>query len=143
MRVAGMTGKRLGALLALVAVAAALAPTVAFGGSGGHGGRAPHGGAPDGDGVGAGGGDARSAGDHTVTLKNLAFHPGTLDIDRGDSVTWVWRDGETEHNVTFHGFRSRTQAQGSYTVRFAHTGTFSYECTLHVAEGMRGKIVVH
>jgi plastocyanin len=147
MRVAGMTGvtgKRLDALLALAAVAAvatALAPTVAFGGSGGHGGGGPHGAGPNGDG--AGGGAARSAGDHTVTLENLAFHPGTLNIDRGDSVTWVWRDGKTEHNVTFHSFHSRTQAQGSYTVRFAHTGTFSYECTLHVAEGMRGKIVVH
>ena len=32
---------------------------------------------------------------------------------------------------------------GSYTVRFAHAGTFSYHCTIHVAEGMRGKIVVH
>jgi len=149
MRVAGMTGvtgKRLDALLALAAVAAvaaALAPTVAFGGSGGHSGGGPHGAGPNGDGVGAGGGGARAAGDHTVTLKNLAFHPGTLNIERGDNVTWVWRDGETEHNVTFHGFHSRTQAQGSYTVRFAHTGTFSYECTLHVAEGMRGKIVVH
>jgi len=109
-----MTRKGLGTLLVLAAVAAALAPAVAFGGGGGH----------------------------TVTLKDLAFHPGTLNIDRGDSVTWVWRDGETEHNVTFHGFHSRTQAQGSYTVRFARTGTFSYECTLHVAEGMRGKIVV-
>jgi plastocyanin len=139
-----MTGKRLGTLLALAVLAAALAPTVAFGGSdgsgGGHGGG---GGGNEGGGRGDGGGGARAAGSHTVTLKNLAFHPGTLSIDRGDSVTWVWRDGTTEHNVTFHGFRSRTQAQGSYMVRFAHTGTFSYECTLHVAEGMRGKIIVH
>jgi plastocyanin len=110
-----MTRKGLGTLLVLAAVAAALVPTVAFGGGGSH----------------------------TVTLEDLAFHPGTLNISRGDSVTWVWRDGETEHNVTFHGFRSRTQARGSYTVRFAHSGTFSYECTLHAAEGMRGKIVVH
>jgi plastocyanin len=116
-----MTGKRIGTLLALAAAAAALAPTIAFGGSGG---------------------DAQSAGSHTVTLKDIAFHPGDLSINRGDSVTWVWRDGETEHNVTFHGFHSRTQAHGSYTVRFEHSGTFSYECTLHVAEGMKGKIIV-
>jgi len=117
-----MTRKRVGTLLALAAAAAALAPTVAFGGSSGG---------------------ARSAGSHTVTLKDIAFHPGDLSINRGDSVTWVWRDGETEHNVTFHGFRSRTQTHGSYTVRFAHSGTFSYVCTLHVTEGMKGKIVVH
>ncbi len=115
-----MIGGRTGRLLApgLAAIAAALAPAVALGGG------------------------ARSAGSHTVTLEDIAFHPGDLRIARGDSVTWVWRDGETEHNVTFHGFHSRTQTHGSYTVRFMHSGTFSYECTLHVAEGMKGEIVV-
>jgi len=87
-------------------------------------------------------GTAGSASSHTVTLKEIRFHPGTLSIRRGDSVTWLWRDG-IEHNVTFQGFHSRTQATGSYTVKFTHKGTFSYHCTIHVAEGMRGKIVVH
>lgn len=121
-----MTGGSTGRLLALalVTVVAALVPAIALGG------------------VGGGTGGARPAGSHTVTLKDIAFHPGDLSIARGDSVTWVWRDGETEHNVTFHGFHSRTQSHGSYTVRFAHSGTFSYDCTLHVAEGMKGEIVV-
>ena len=88
-------------------------------------------------------GVARSASTHSVTLKNHMFHAATLNINRGDRVTWLWRDGETEHNVTFHGFHSRTQASGSYTVRFTHSGTFHYFCTIHVSEGMRGKIVVH
>ncbi len=116
-----MTSKRVGALLALASAAAALLPAVALGGRG----------------------SARSAGSHTVTLKDIAFRPGDLSINRGERVTWVWRDGETEHNVTFHGFHSHTQAHGSYTVRFEHSGTFSYDCTLHVAEGMKGKIIVH
>jgi len=85
---------------------------------------------------------AHTAASHTVTLKNIRFHPGTLAINRGDSVRWLWRDGRTEHNVTFPGFHSRTQASGSYTVRFTHRGSFSYHCTIHVREGMRGKIVV-
>jgi plastocyanin len=87
-------------------------------------------------------GGARSASGHTVVLKELSFHPPTLNIRRGDSVTWLWRDGGTEHNVTFNGFHSRTQGQGSYTVKFTRRGTFSYRCTIHVASGMRGKIVV-
>jgi plastocyanin len=115
-----MTRKRLGIPLALAAAAAVLIPTVAFAGGG-----------------------ARAASTHTVTLENIRFHPGDLSINRGDSVTWEWRDGETEHNVTFHDFHSHTQAHGSYTVRFEHSGTFSYDCTLHVAEGMKGKIIVH
>lgn len=104
-------------LLAVMAVAAvALVPGVAFGG-------------------------ARTASTHTVTLHEFAFHPGTLSIRRGDTVKWLWHD-ETEHNVTFHGFHSRTQVHGSFTVRFTHAGTFKYRCTIHAAEGMLGKIVV-
>lgn len=86
---------------------------------------------------------ARVSVDHTVTLKNFSFHPPTLSIHRGDSVTWLWRDGGIRHNVTGGSFRSRTQGSGSFTVRFEHTGTFNYRCTLHAAEGMRGKIIVH
>jgi plastocyanin len=80
---------------------------------------------------------------HTVVLKNIRFHPGTLSIHRGDSVTWLWRDGGVRHNVTGSSFHSRTQGQGSFTVRFNRAGTFNYHCTIHVAEGMKGKIIVH
>lgn len=87
-------------------------------------------------------GGARAASSHTVVLANLRFHPGTLSINHGESVTWEWRDGGTDHNVTFNGFHSRTQGHGSYTVRFIHRGTFNYRCTIHEAEGMRGKVVI-
>jgi len=86
---------------------------------------------------------AHAAGIHTVTLSGLRFHPGTLAISRGDSVRWLWRERGTAHNVTFAGFHSRTQTSGSYTVRFTRSGTFNYRCTIHVRQGMRGKIVVH
>lgn len=85
---------------------------------------------------------SHTAASHTVVLQGMRFHPGTLTINRGESVTWVWRDGNTEHNVTGPGFHSRTQSHGSFTVRFAHSGTVNYECTIHAAEGMVGKIVV-
>ncbi len=80
---------------------------------------------------------------HTVVLKNIRFHPGTLSIKRGDTVTWRWEDKGTEHNVTGRGFKSKTMAKGSFGVRFTHSGTFNYHCTIHVSEGMRGSIVVH
>lgn|SRR5437763_16405714 len=86
---------------------------------------------------------AREASTHTVVLKEHLFHPATSNIRRGDKVKWVWRDEETEHNVTFRGFHSATQAVGSYTVRFNRRGTFHYFCTIHVSEGMKGKVVVH
>ena len=88
-------------------------------------------------------GAGQEAGVHTVVLKGLRFRPSTVSIRRGESVTWLWRDGRIEHNVAFGALRSRTQASGSYTVRFTRRGTFGYECTLHVAEGMHGKVIVH
>ena len=112
------------AALGLIACAAIAAPAVALAGE-------------------ARLGEAHLAGAHTVVLQDLGFHPGTLTIRHGESVTWVWHDGETEHNVTGSGFRSHTQSHGSFTERFTHAGTFNYRCTIHVAEGMVGKIVVH
>jgi plastocyanin len=88
-------------------------------------------------------GGAHTASTRTVTLSGLRFHPGALNIGRGDSVRWLWRERGTEHNVTFAGLHSRTQRSGSYTVRFTRRGTFNYLCTIHVRQGMRGKIVVH
>ncbi len=84
---------------------------------------------------------ARESSGHTVVLKSFRFRPGDLTIRHGDSVTWVWGDHE-QHNVTSSSFRSRTMTRGSFTVRFNRRGTFSYRCTLHEREGMRGKIVV-
>jgi plastocyanin len=80
---------------------------------------------------------------HTVVLENIRFNPGTVSVKRGESVTWVWRDGPTRHNVTGSGFKSRTMANGSFTVRFTHKGTFNYHCSIHWHQGMVGKIVVH
>ncbi len=88
-------------------------------------------------------GGGHSAATHTVTLKGVRFHPVDLSINRGDTVRWVWQDRGIEHNVTFNGFHSRTQTSGSYSVRFVRQGTFAYRCTIHAAEGMRGKIIVH
>jgi plastocyanin len=88
-------------------------------------------------------GGGHAAATHSVALKNIRFHPGTLSIKRGDTVTWLWQDKGTEHNVTGSGFKSKTMTKGSFSVRFTKAGTFNYHCTIHVSEGMKGKIVVH
>jgi plastocyanin len=87
-------------------------------------------------------GGAQAARTHTVILHEIRFHPATLNINRGESVKWIWRD-QVEHNVTFHSVHSRTQQSGTYTVRFNRRGTFNYHCTIHFEEGMRGKVIVH
>jgi plastocyanin len=113
-----MNRKTLGLTIACaVAAAAVTIPTVALGG-------------------------AHAASTHTVILKNIRYHPSALSINRGDSVKWVWRDGETEHTVTFRTKHSPLQSHGTYTIRFTRSGTFAYHCEVHGHEGMRGKIIV-
>jgi len=87
-------------------------------------------------------GGAHASSTHAVSLSGFSFHPSTLTIKRGDSVTWSWHIPKSEHNVTFHSTHSRTGSSGSLTVRFPNAGTFSYICTVHVNKGMKGKVVV-
>ena len=87
-------------------------------------------------------GGARVASGHTVTLRNISFHPRVPRIGVGESVTWVWRDGGIEHNLTGRSFHSRTQQRGTFTVRFGRRGIFNYRCTIHVSEGMSGKVIM-
>jgi plastocyanin len=84
------------------------------------------------------GGHAASG--HTVVIEHSKFIPGTLTVRRGDTVTWSWRDGRVNHNVVASGFRSKVQSRGSFTVRFTHSGSFAYRCTVHPK--MSGRIVV-
>lgn len=80
----------------------------------------------------------------TVTLKDIAFHKASVTIHKGQSVTWVWKDGDTTHNVTSEGTRrfktGSNRNKGSYKVKFTKAGTYKYECTLH--PGMVGKVIV-
>jgi plastocyanin len=83
---------------------------------------------------------ALAAGTTTVTLKDISFTKSTVKISRSASVTWVWKDAPTPHNVTFANRHSKTLQTGRYTLKFAKAGTFTYHCTIHF--GMNGKVVV-
>ena len=83
---------------------------------------------------------AHAASTTTVTLKDISFKRSTVRIARGASVKWLWKDGDTPHNVTFKTKHSKTQKKGSYSLRFSRVGTFTYQCTIH--PGMNGKVVV-
>jgi plastocyanin len=87
---------------------------------------------------------AGASGGARVTIKNIDFHPATVSIHRGGTVTWTFADHNVAHNVTSRGkqrFRSSpTKGSGTYTVRFARPGTYAYVCTIHA--NMRGRVVV-
>ena len=97
------------------------------------------GGGDGGDG-GAGPGDEPSDGD--VLVRNNNFTPGTLEVETGTTVMWVWASGGTQHNVTFNdGENSDNLAVGSYNRTFTEAGSYPYHCTIH-GLSMNGTVTV-
>jgi plastocyanin len=89
--------------------------------------------------VGIGAGTALAA-DRTVTISGFAFHPKTVTVNVGDTVTWTNQDA-AGHTATGTGFDTGTIASGgSKAVTFNSAGTFHYVCTIHPS--MQGTVVV-
>jgi plastocyanin len=82
-----------------------------------------------------------TAAPNTVTIKDFAFNPTPLNINKGDTVTWVNED-LSNHIVLFPDFTSTSLAKGAkYTHTFNETGTFDYHCGIHLY--MKGQIIVN
>jgi plastocyanin len=69
--------------------------------------------------------------DPVVTIRGMEFVGGTITVETGTTVTWVWEDAPMEHNVVFDGFESPLQAEGTFSHTFEEVGTFDYECGPH------------
>lgn len=79
---------------------------------------------------------------HTVEIKGFAFSPAKLEINAGDTVVFVNKDG-APHTATgnsggFDTGRLQRGAQGAVTFKTA--GSFGYFCEVHPM--MKGEIVV-
>jgi plastocyanin len=76
-----------------------------------------------------------------VEIRNFAYHPFVLHIERGARVTFENRDGAAHDAMRKGSFSTGLLGPGqAATVRFTHRGSFPYVCSLH--PGMRGKVVV-
>lgn len=87
-----------------------------------------------------------ATGGDTVDMKNLAFHPDSLTVPAGTTVTWTNSDG-VAHTVTWDD-RSvdsgLVQPGDSYSYTFDSPGTYAYFCIPHGSPGagMHGTVVV-
>jgi plastocyanin len=79
----------------------------------------------------------------SVQVNSNSYSPNLVNLVRGGTVTWLWADTTSLHDVTFNDqlLSSATKNSGSHSVTFQSSGTFNYACTVH--PGMRGSIVVH
>jgi plastocyanin len=83
-----------------------------------------------------------AAADQAVSISGLAFHPATVTVNVGDTVTWTNNDG-VSHTATADGgsFDTGTIGNGSSASETFNTaGTFAYHCTIHPT--MQGSVVV-
>lgn len=76
-----------------------------------------------------------------VTISNYGFHPETVAVQRGGTVTFTNRD-QTAHTATSHrrGFDVTVQPSAHKTVTLSRSGTYTYWCQFHAF--MHGVVVV-
>jgi plastocyanin len=77
-----------------------------------------------------------------VTIKNFDFHPMSVAVPVGGSVSWTNLDGEP-HTVTSleGGFHSAAlDEDDTYTFKFTRPGVYQYICAIHPK--MRATVVV-
>ena len=84
---------------------------------------------------------AANAAAHTVVISNFTFSPAALQINAGDSVTFVNQDS-APHTATMQGaFDTGTLQQGqSATLTFPGAAQYNYICSIHPK--MAGAITV-
>jgi plastocyanin len=84
------------------------------------------------------------ANDETVNIDDSAYEPASLEITRGQEVTWVNQDS-VEHTVTAkdRAFESeRLGEDDEFSERFLEDGEFEYYCEVHGEDTMSGTITV-
>jgi plastocyanin len=81
---------------------------------------------------------------HTISIENFLFTPLNTHITVGDTVRWV------NNSISHHTSTSDTRIWSSgvinpgatYSREFLTPGVFPYQCSIHVAFGMRDTIHV-
>lgn len=85
----------------------------------------------------------------TVEIKTFIFSPDPIEVQAGDTVTFINRDATT-HTVVGGTRKSPDKAaidgsldqDGTFEHTFDEPGTFDYFCDIHSGPGMTGKVVV-
>jgi plastocyanin len=76
-----------------------------------------------------------------VGMAKLKFDPKKLEVKKGDSINFVWKES-VAHNIKFDNgsLKSKTQNKGAWLVKMDKVGVFKFKCTLH--PGMEGVVSV-
>ncbi|WP_129112713.1 halocyanin domain-containing protein [Halegenticoccus tardaugens] len=76
----------------------------------------------------------------------FAYAPAAIEIDSGTTVVWEWTGEGGGHDVADADgeFESELLSDAGETFEhpFEESGTYTYSCTPHEAQGMKGVVVV-
>lgn len=80
-----------------------------------------------------------------IEVKNMAYSPAQVTIEKGQTVQWKFDDSGLPHDVAGEGplqgeLKSDLLTEGTYEYTFDEAGTFDYHCTPHPM--MVGTVVV-
>jgi plastocyanin len=91
-----------------------------------------------------------SGGGSEVSMKDIAFDPSEITVNKGDTVTWT-NDEAIGHDVTKTGGPGPDFSSGdpgglsegdTFEQTFDTPGTIEYVCQVHESQGMTGTITV-
>ncbi|QBJ96265.1 copper-binding protein [Rhodococcus sp. ABRD24] len=93
-------------------------------------------------------GDTDAAGGEpaaVIEVKNMAYTPAQVSIEKGQTVQWRFNDSGMPHDVVGEGqlegkLESELLTEGTYEYTFDEAGTFDYHCTPHPM--MVGTVIV-
>lgn len=88
-------------------------------------------------------GPARAQTSHTITIRQFAFAPETLEVSVGDTVEWVNED-IVPHTATAVDARwdsGRLDRGQSWSIEIGAPGTIDYSCLFHPA--MRARLIAN
>ncbi|WP_278313257.1 cupredoxin domain-containing protein [Lolliginicoccus levis] len=71
-----------------------------------------------------------------VRVSGFEYSPASITVSAGDTVTWVFDDGQIPHDVVSRDsspeqFRSPTLREDSWSFTFTEPGEYSYFCSIH------------
>src|SRR3990167_9426744 len=68
----------------------------------------------------------------SISIKNFAFNPATINIKIGTTLTWTNEDSAPHTVTSEENFDSGTLTSGeTFVFTFNDKGTFDYICTIH------------
>jgi plastocyanin len=81
-----------------------------------------------------------------IVAQHLQFRPAVVTAKVGQPVVWKFDDQDVPHDVrsvpASGPLHSSIETSGTYEHTFTTPGTYDYQCSIHVLDGMVGKVIV-